>query len=102
MRRRGAIAPSIEQAEIARAIRKPTSNFDAYDYFLRGMANLYKSTKAALKSRFKITSKAIELDPIFAAPYGWAAIAYTKRKQALWMSIPERRLRKEYALPAKR
>ena len=86
MRVMALIAPSIEQAEIARAIRKPTSNFDAYDYFLRGMANLYKSTKEGVESALRDYSKAIELDPNFAAPYAWAAIAYTKRKQALWMS----------------
>ena len=82
------IAPSIEQAEIARAIRKPTSNFDAYDYFLRGMANLYTSTKEGVESALQDYSRAIELDPNFAAPYAWAAIGYTKRKQALWMSDP--------------
>ena len=83
------IAPSIEQAEIARAIRKPTSNFDAYDYFLRGMANLYTSTKEGVESALQDYSKAIELDPNFAAPYAWASIGYTKRKQALWMSDPD-------------
>jgi TolB-like protein/DNA-binding response OmpR family regulator len=33
-----AIAPKLEQAETARATRKPTESLDAYDYFLRGMA----------------------------------------------------------------
>jgi TolB-like protein len=32
----GAIAPTLEQAEIKRAKRKPTGSYDAYDYFLRG------------------------------------------------------------------
>src|SRR5438094_1065391 len=35
----GAIGRKLEQAEIERARRKPTENLDAYDYFLRGMAN---------------------------------------------------------------
>lgn len=83
------IAPRIEQAEIARAIRKPTNSFDAYDYYLRGMANLYKSTREGIESALQDYSKAIELDPEFAAPYAWASIAYTKRKQALWMSDPD-------------
>ncbi len=83
------IAPSIEQAEIARAIRKPTTNLDAYDYLLRGMENLYKSTKEGVASALQDYSKAIELDPHFAAPYAWASIAYTKRKQAHWMADQE-------------
>jgi TolB-like protein/class 3 adenylate cyclase len=83
------IAPSIEQAEIARAIRKPTTNLDAYDYLLRGMANLYKSTEEGVASALQDYSKAIELDPNFAAPYAWASIGYTKRKQAHWMADPQ-------------
>src|SRR5215475_9815698 len=38
----GAITPRLEQAEIERARRKPTENLDAYDLFLRGLANEYK------------------------------------------------------------
>ena len=36
----GEIAPKLEQAEIERAKRKPTDSLDAYDYYLRGRANL--------------------------------------------------------------
>ena len=41
----GAIAPKLEQAEIERAKRKPTESLDAYDYFLRGMADIYRWTR---------------------------------------------------------
>ena len=34
----GAIAPKLEQAEIERSRRKPTENLDAYDHYLRGLA----------------------------------------------------------------
>ena len=34
----GAIAPKLEQAEMERAKRKPTESLDAYDHYLRGMA----------------------------------------------------------------
>ena len=40
----GAIAPQLERAEIERAKRKPTGSLDAYDYYLRGMANLHRGT----------------------------------------------------------
>jgi TolB-like protein len=52
------IAPTIEQAEISRATRKPTNNLNAYDYFLRGMANLYRSTKEGVESALQDYSKA--------------------------------------------
>src|SRR6185436_15995399 len=37
----GAIAPQLEQAEIERAVHKPTDSLDAYDYYLRGMAHFH-------------------------------------------------------------
>ena len=44
----GAIAPQLERAEIERAKRKPTESLDAYDYYLRGMANLHQGTREAI------------------------------------------------------
>ena len=41
----GAISPKLEQAEIERAKRKPTSSLDAYDYYLRGMAAVHLWTQ---------------------------------------------------------
>jgi hypothetical protein len=40
----GAIAPELEHAEIERASRKPTGDLQAYDYYLRGMACLYRQS----------------------------------------------------------
>src|SRR5207244_2146804 len=37
----GAISPKLVQAEIERAMRKPTQNLDAYDYYLRGLATFW-------------------------------------------------------------
>jgi TolB-like protein/class 3 adenylate cyclase len=82
----GAIAPRVEQAEIERATNKSTSNLDAYDYFLRGMAKFNQATKSGIENSLKDFFKAIELDPTYAAPYSWAIIAYSRRKQGLWMA----------------
>jgi adenylate cyclase len=57
------IAPKLEQAEIERAKRKPTESLDAYDYFLRGMANVNQWTRAANDEALRLFYKAIELDP---------------------------------------
>ncbi|SHH58560.1 adenylate/guanylate cyclase domain-containing protein [Bradyrhizobium erythrophlei] len=84
----GIIEPTVEQAEVRRATRKSTINLDAYDYFIRGMARIYTSTKEGIEDAIQDYSKAIEIDPNFAAPYGWSTIAYTRRKQGLWMSDP--------------
>ncbi len=82
----GAIAPRVEQAEIERAKSKPTSNLDAYDHFLQGMAYFNQANRAGTEASLYSFAKAIALDRGLAAAYGWTAIAYARRKQGLWMA----------------
>jgi TolB-like protein/tetratricopeptide (TPR) repeat protein len=81
-----AVAPKLELAEIERAKRKPTESLDAYDYCLRGIWNFQQppskeNTKEALRAFYK----AIELDPHYAAAYGFAAWCYVRRFSAGWL-----------------
>ena len=80
----GAIAPTLERAEIERAKRKPTESLDAYDYFLRGMANVHQWTSDANDEALRMFRIAIELDPDFASAYGMAAWCYTWRWINRW------------------
>jgi TolB-like protein/Tfp pilus assembly protein PilF len=84
----GAITPKLEQAEIARVRRKPTESLDAYDYYLRGVANLSQGPSDIEGNRdaLRLFLKAIELDPDFAAAYGMAAWCYVWRKANGWMT----------------
>jgi adenylate cyclase len=77
----GAIAPKLEQAEMERAKRKPVENLDAYDCFLRGMADVYKQTTESWETALQLFYRAIELDVDFATPYAMAARAYAARRQ---------------------
>ena len=81
----GAIAPKLEQAEIERAKRKPTESLDAYDYYLRGMACLYRWTKEGVSEALQLFYKAIALDSEFASAYGAAAWCYFWRRVNGWM-----------------
>ncbi len=87
----GAIAPTLEKAEIERAKRKPTESLDAYDYYLRGMANVHLWTKEANSEALRLFYKAIELDPDFASAYGMAAWCYAWRKWNGWMLTVSKR-----------
>jgi adenylate cyclase len=80
----GAIAPKLEQPEIERAKRKPTESLDAYDYYLRGMANFHKATMEANDAALRLFYRAIELDPDFASAHGMAAWCYAWRKMNGW------------------
>lgn len=81
----GAIARQLEQAEIARAKRKPTESLDAYDCYLRGRANLNVGTREAIDEGLPFFYRAIELDPDFASAHAMAAWCHFWRKVNGWM-----------------
>jgi TolB-like protein len=81
----GAIAPRLERAEIERAKRKPTESLDGYDYYLRGMANLYRGTRESIGEAMAQFTHALELDPNFASAYAMAAWCCFWRKLNGWM-----------------
>lgn len=79
-----ALGPNLERAEIERARRKPTESLDAYDYYLRGLAASHRGTPEGVTEASRLLSRAIEIDPDFAAPYGWAAICLMIRQFNGW------------------
>lgn len=81
----GAIAPKLEQAEIERSKRKPTESLDAYDYYLRGLASLYRWNREGVSEALQQLNQAIALDPDFASAYGVAAWCYFWRRVNGWM-----------------
>jgi adenylate cyclase len=82
----GAIAPTLEKAEIERARRKPTKNLDAYDYYLRGLVTYYQVTREGISQALQMFYRAIELDPEFSLAYGRAAWCYCWRQANNWMT----------------
>jgi adenylate cyclase len=81
----GAIAPKLEQAEMERAKRKPTENLNAYDHYLRAMANASLYTREGTDESLRLFYKAIDLDPEFATAYGLATVSFVNRKTNGWM-----------------
>jgi TolB-like protein/Tfp pilus assembly protein PilF len=80
-----AIAPRLEEAEIARSKHKPTDSLDAYDYYLRGLAGLNSWSRHGNEDALHYFKRAIALDPKFAAAYGLAARCISQRKAMNWM-----------------
>ena len=66
-----AIAPKLEPAEIARASGKPTQSLDAYDCYLRGIANLHRGAAESSNDALQLFHRAIELDPDFSSAMAW-------------------------------
>jgi adenylate cyclase len=84
----GAITPSVERAEIDRALLKSTDSLAAYDHYMRGIASAYQWTREATTEALRQYYKAIELDPKFAMAYALAASCYTWQKSNGWVADP--------------
>jgi tetratricopeptide (TPR) repeat protein len=81
----GAIEPSITQAEIRRANRKPTENLQAYDWLLRALGEQQLFSRDATDRATQMARRAIELDPRYAQAYAYLATWTTNRKVNGWM-----------------
>jgi TolB-like protein/class 3 adenylate cyclase len=82
----GALAPKLERAEIERAKRKSTDSLDAYDCYLRGMADFHLFTKAGHDDALMYFQRATEIDPSFASALGMTARCYVQRLGYGWVT----------------
>jgi len=85
----GAIAPTLEHAEIERARRKSPDNLDAYDRYLRGKAYYYRASKESTDEALRMFDEAIILDQTFGPAHAFASRCYTLRKAQHWVSNRE-------------
>jgi len=88
----GAIAPTLERAEIGRAVLKPTGSLDAYDHYMRGIASAYRWTNDATSEALRHFYRAIELDPKFALAHALATSCYAWRKTSGWVTDSAREI----------
>jgi adenylate cyclase len=58
----GAIEPKLRQSEIARATRKPTESLDAYDLYLRAIAEFHKYTEGSVRQAIEVLRPALAID----------------------------------------
>jgi adenylate cyclase len=70
----GAIEPRLRLSEIERAIRKPTESLDAYDLYLRALAQFHKYSEEGMRDAVALVKRALLIDPSYApaaAMIGW-------------------------------
>ncbi|MGG5821988.1 winged helix-turn-helix domain-containing protein [Falsiroseomonas sp. HW251] len=82
----GALAPRLEDAEIARARRKPTDSLDAYDLVLRGMAEHRRWTRDAITEALRLYMASTAIDDRFAMAHSLASLCYHERAANGWMA----------------
>jgi tetratricopeptide (TPR) repeat protein len=64
----------LRQSEIERTARKPTESLDAYDLYLRALAESHKFTEKSLHEAIALVNRALVIDPSYApaaAMIGW-------------------------------
>ena len=80
----GAIVPRMQLAEIERAERSRPENLDAYDLYLRALANVRKMTLTSSDEALSLVRRALEISPDYAIAAGLGAWAYTLRLALHW------------------
>jgi TolB-like protein/class 3 adenylate cyclase len=81
----GVIEPSVTQAEIRRASRKPTENLQAYDWLLRALGEQNLRVRDSITQAMEFARRAIELDPRYALAYAYLASWAMHRRLYGWM-----------------
>jgi adenylate cyclase len=73
----GAIEPRLRLSEIERAARKPTERLDAYDLYLRALAQFHRYTEEGFGEAVGLLQQALAIDPSYApaaAMVGWCRV----------------------------
>ncbi len=83
----GVIEPRLRLTEGDRVSRKPTESLDAYDLYLRAVAQTYKRTEDGVAESIRLARRALELDPAFAP--AMARLAGSRQLQLHQHWIPE-------------
>jgi TolB-like protein len=83
----GVIEPRLRLIETDRASRKPTENLDAYDLYLRALAQSYKRTKEGVAESIRLARRALELDPAFAPAMGTIAGSRSMQMHLHWIPV---------------
>ena len=84
-----AIEPNLQLAEIERLKRRPATNLDAYDLFLRAQQEQYEFTHEGFAAALRHLDQALLIDPSYAPAMALAAYCRTERWEQGWTQPPE-------------
>jgi len=95
----GVIEPTVQDVEIRRAARRPTSNTDAYDIYLKAVALVDAYEKDAMFEAVRLIEHALALDPNYARALSVAGYAHGQIVVSNWTDdlASHRKLALDYA-----
>jgi TolB-like protein len=82
----GTIEPKLRLAEIERASRKPTDSLDAYDLYLRALAQWYKRTEDGMAEAHRLACQALDRDRDYAPAMAMIAGCRVMQRHRHWIS----------------
>jgi len=95
------LAVRITEIEQQLVLAKPTKNFEAYEYTLKGQALLERQSRSENFEARKLFRRAIELDPNYATAYSGQGWTYYEAVQWGWTGSPQQAVQKAYDLSQK-
>ena len=95
----GVIEPTVRDAEIRRAARRPTTNIDAYDLYLKAVALVDTYEKESMSEALTLLERALALDPRYGQALSVAGYAHSQIFVSRWAEdlAHHRRLALDYA-----
>jgi len=85
----GAIEPKLLQSEIERATRKPTDSLDAYDLYLRALAQFHKYAEKNIRQAIALLKRAAAIDPSYAPAAAMIGLCRMHQRLHGWGLISE-------------
>jgi len=95
------LAVRITEIEQQRVLAKPTDNFEAYEFLLKGQALLARQSRNENFEARKLFRRAIELDPNYATAYSGLGWTYYEAVQWGWTGSPQQAVQQAYDLSQK-
>ncbi len=95
------LAVKLTRLELERVFAKPTSNLEAYDYWLRGQGYLARTTRSTNMEARQMFQRAVELDPRYASAYVGLGWTYRKAVGHGWTEFPNQALQQAEDLAQK-
>ena len=84
-----AIEPSLRQAEIDRARKKPTEDLQAYELYLRAQSHFHLLTDQDNQEAIRLLSLAVDRDPGYAIASGLLGWCFVQRAVQKWALEPD-------------
>jgi adenylate cyclase len=85
----GVIEPTLQAAETARSVRRPTQDLSAYDFYLRALDASSRWDRTGTTEALNLAQSAIDLDSRFGAALALAAVCHLMMSLNSWEDDPD-------------